>query len=292
MYGGNDQIFGGKGIKSKNNITADTSRMMVEMKSHTYQFLKSVMPSTKYPVERENEDLLALAQWSLEIFGLTAGEQSANRERFKKVAAKKQSNLYQWLSNLANTRGRVLSATADGYGLNILNPTETENVGHFVEGEAGFNPPQIEFDTSTIHNTYISSIRRAKKGYETRGFRDYGLPEQSYAYLDIPGATAGNLQEALEYAARKKYRDFFSFTFNPGGTLLNPKGELWAPGQVITLQAPSSRIFEDMDFLVRSTKYILDVDERRPELQLVPPWVYMLPEDAAAQQEKDLSMWG
>lgn len=291
IFAGDTQIFGGRFENSKNITQPDESRMSATARSHTFEVQKSVLPSTRYPVERENEDLYELCKWVVDIFGLDVEELSDNREKFKKVSCKKDQNLYEWLANLASTRGRVLSDTPNGYGFYIWNPQEAESVGRFVEGEAGFNPPEIEFDTTALHQTYITSARRTRRASDVKIFRDFNLTQQTYAYLDVQAATSGERQIALEYAARKKYREFFNTPFNPGGGLLNPQGDLWAPGQLVTLNCPSSRIFFDMDFLVRSVTYIVDIEEKRVELEIVPPWVYLRPEDAAEAQARDLSMW-
>lgn len=291
VFAGSKQIFGGKFENSRNITKAETSRMLASGRSHTRLLEKSVIPSTRYPVERENEDLFTVSDWAASFFGLSVTELSDNRERFKKVSAKKSQKIFEWLASLANTRGRVYAPTGDGYGLNIWNPQEVETVGRYVEGEAGFDPPEIEFDTTKLHNTYIGSARRARRAANIRGYRDYGFLETSYEYLDLQGTKPGDLQAAVEYNARKRYRDFFAVPFNPGGGLLNPQGDLWEPGQQITLRAPSSRIYFDMKFLVRKVTYVLDADARRVDLELVPPWVYLLPDDAAPLQERDLQMW-
>ena len=291
VFAGSKQIYGGKFENSRNITKADESRMLVTGRSHTRLLEKSVVPSTSYPVERENEDLYTLVDWASQFFGLYATELSDNRERFKKVSIKKTERIFSWLASLANTRGRVYGPTGDGYGLNIWNPAEVDTVGRYVEGEAGFDPPEIEFDTTKLHNTYIGSARRARSVANIRGYRDYGFPEISYEHLDLQGTKPGGLQDAVDYNARKRYRDFFTVPFNPGGGLLNPQGEIWEPGQQITLRAPSSRIYFDMKFLVRKVTYVLDADARRVELEIIPPWVYLLPDEAAELQDRDLMMW-
>jgi hypothetical protein len=284
LYIGEKQHFGGKFEKTKNITGIDTSRMAAAARTHTRLLHKSVIPSLNYPVERENQDLFQIMDWGTNIWGLYVEQLGDDTDVFKKVSAKKTEKVFSFFNRLANTRGRVLSPSNDGYGLIINNPLDGDSVGRYVEGEAGFDPPEIEFDTSGLQGTYLSSTRRASKAANLALYRDPNFPEQSYSYEEISGAKKGDIQAALEYVALKKYRDFFTVPFFPGGGLLNPQGDVWDVGQKITLNAPSSRIYQDMQFIVRSVTFDLDPDVRRATLEIVPPEVYL-------SQNIDLKMW-
>jgi hypothetical protein len=292
MYAGERNIFGGKFYTSRTVGAPADKSVITRAKSHTQKMFKSVLPSMAYPVEWENEDLLSICERACNIWGFTVEDLAGSNEKFKKVAFKKDQRIYDRLSELANVRGHVLGVTPDGYGFQIRNPqVQAPIVARFVEGEAGFTPPEFEFDTEALHNTYVGSSRSARKASNIRGYRDNSLQEQSYEYIELKGTNPAELQQSLEYNARKKYREFFETTFDPGGGLLNPQGDLWEPGQLITVKAPTSRLFTDTTFLVRMVRYNLDPGEESVDLGIIPPWVYAGIGQGFVEQQQALAMW-
>lgn len=292
LYGGDEQVFGGKFENSKNTSDPDSLSMEVSARSHTRILQKTALPSMQYPVEREKETLEQIAQWGTNVWGFYAESDNPTSEAFDKVAIKKDQKFYAWLADLANIEGRVLSSTNDGYGLVIRSPLQVaEAVGYYAEGKAGFTPPEFEFDTNKLHGNYIGTSKGARRAGNTSNYRDPNFAEQTYSHLDLQGTKKGRLGESVEYAARKVYRDFFTTDFDPGGGFLNPQGKLWAPGQYLTLRAPTSRIYKDTLFLVRSVKFHLGADSQRVTLGIVPPWVYAALGTGADEQAKSLAMW-
>jgi hypothetical protein len=139
----------------------------------------------------------------------------------------------------------------------------------------GFEPPKFQFNTANLFGNHIASIETPRRPDKIVTYKDPQFTENSYGYFEIKDSTVGDSQNAIQYEALKKYRDFFTVPIFPGKGILNPQGQPWLPGQTITIKAPSSMIYEDFDFLVRSVRYPLGSDEVRPVITIIPPQCYL-----------------
>jgi hypothetical protein len=275
LYIGSRQIFGGQVETMNPDPTPNARSMGTSARTHTRLFEKSVCPSMGYPVEREGESLLQICEWLASYFSLRIDPIDSPANPFKKASLDNSTKCWAFVSQLATTRRRVMNATDDGWGFRILSPLSGESVARFEEGVDGFEPPRFAFNTAELSNTYLATIETPEAPDQLIGYRDPSFPEQSYDFLSLKDAIAGDAQDALEYEARKRYRDFFTTEISPGQGILNPKGNVWNPGDLVTLKAPSSLIYEDFDFLIRYVKYTFGTRHQRVKLGIIPPAVYL-----------------
>lgn len=275
VFCGSNQVFGGKFEVTQPRSPIKERRVHAEARSHTLKIQKSNIPANKYPLEREGENLLQLAEWVSGIWGQRIEDLTGATEPFKKTSLGNGTKAFNWLMNLATTRARVMSPTADGFGLIIKSPENlAPSVATFTEGINGFEPPQPSYNTADLHGTYLATIDAGNNPGKLIVYRDPDFSEDSVAFENLTDADDSTAQAALEYAARKKYRNFFEMSMIASPGILNPLGNMWAPGQVITLNAPSAMIYNNFDFMVRTVDLNLGKSAVTPVLGIIPPEVY------------------
>jgi hypothetical protein len=272
IFCGSEQLFGGKFEQTEPQPSIEQDRVSAAARTHTLLIEKSVPPLAAYPLERENENLQQIAEWLCRFFGIGTNVVDATTEAFKKASMEGSSTkCWEYLSRLATTRERVMHASGDGRSLRIVSPSSSEAVARFEQGVDGFEPPKFKFNTAVLFGNHIASIETPRRPDRKVTYKDEQFTEESYGFVEIKDTDAGDAQEAIQYEALKKYRDFFSTPIFPGTGVLNPQGKPWKPGQTVTIKAPSSMIYEDFDFLVRSVRFPLGASEVRPVITIIPP---------------------
>lgn len=271
LFAGGEQIFGGTITK----ITPKTDAATIDFTAltHTNKIVKSVLPPNAYPLERENESLFQICEWACGLFGLSVIDEKNNSEKFKKAKIGQSEQIFSFLNKLAMMRSAVLAANNTGTGVVIKSPSIEKSVASFVEGVNGFKAPQFNYDMSLLCGEYFSAPGNARKPSKIVKFNDENFDEKTYGFISLDDSSEGNAQESLDYQALKKYRDFFSATMTPGQGLFNPNGDMWEPGQLVTVTAPSQLIYDPFDFLIRKIEY--DVYNESVILHIMPPAAYL-----------------
>lgn len=271
LFIGGKQLFGGK----VEQAIPVPGRAIVEVsaRSHTKTLLKSVIPAQAYPLERENETLFQIAQWACGIFGFTVENIDDAPGKFKKVAFENSGIVYTKLQELAQKKKRIISCSNDGKIIHIKKPVVGASAGRFEEGKDGFDPPVFPCNTAELHGNFLSVPEINNRPCKLVSYRNPSYDDGSVGYIDISDVPAGETQSAIEYQALKEYRDFFTSTFTPNNGVFNKNGNPWEPGQVVTINAPSSMIYKDFDFLIQKIEW--DLFNRKPVLTVIPPQAYL-----------------
>jgi hypothetical protein len=275
IFCGSQQLFGGKFEQVYPEPSIDQNRVAVAARTHTLLIEKSVAPLAAYPLEREKENLQQIAEWLCRFFGIGIDTIDAAEQIFKKASMEGSSTkCWEFLSRLATTRERVMHASDDGRSLRIVSPSSSEAVARFEQGVDGFEPPRFRFNTANLFGNQIASVETPRRPDRKVTYKDEQFEEESYGFFEIKDSTVGDSQNAIQYQALKNYRDFFTTPIFPGTGILNPQGKPWKPGQIVTIKSPSAMIYEDFDFLVRSVRLPLGVDEIKPIITIIPPQCY------------------
>ncbi len=274
IYIGNQQITGGK-FESV-NVIGTPKKKSVKVSGRTFTLIieKSNFPDTAYPLERENERLDQIVEWATAVFGLNSENQSEATSRFKKASCENETLVWDYLAPLATKSQRVLHASANGYGLEIVIPELSQPVARFEEGVDGFIAPQFTYNTADLFGNYLGVKESAKNPRNLKTFVDPFFEENSYKFFSLGDIDNGNVSDALKYEAIKSYRDYFTTSFGQAG-FTAPNGDLWQPGQIVTLNAPSEMIYNDFDFLIRFVKYVIGPTKKSVELGIIPSNVYL-----------------
>jgi hypothetical protein len=286
IFIGNEQVTGGKFESAPSIPRANKRAVSASGRTFTLVLEKSNFPDTAYPLEREKENLSQIAKWAFPKFGIEVDDLADNTSIFKKAAVKNsrrkrggdlseaQSTAWDYVAMLATKSQRVMHASANGYRIEIVQPTITQPVERFEEGIDGFEAPSFSYNTADLFGGYLGVKESANRPRNMKTFADPYFNETSYKFFSFDDVEDGNVSDALKYEALKSYRDFFTTSFSRPG-LLTRDGKLWKPGQIVTLNSPSAMIYSDFNFLIRWVKYIIGPTTKKVELGIIPPEVYM-----------------
>ena len=273
VYLGEDIVINGILYTIENEFSNSGIRKILEGATITANIVDSSLPP---PYEATKIKFIDRATTILEPFGIAVKIDSSVAsnlaEPFDRVTAEPNEKVFNHLATLARQRGVLLTCTPEGELL-ATKAAKGRPVASIQE-EA---PPQLEykirFDGRARFHTYRLLGETPKKHFISADANDLLVPSGRMIVETANESTAGNIQEAADWARSKRVADTMTFPI-PVYSWYDPKGNLWEPNTLVSITAPSMNIPDGFDMLIRSVQYDWSSSGTRAVLNVVPPTVF------------------
>ena len=227
--------------------------------------------------------------WSLEWWDVTLGQVAADllgnlgyRYKFltnppgifPEVVIEKVESYGAFLIRLAGQRSVLL--TSDEYGAVIfLKPSSTSKpVGIIEEAEPGPAEWECEFDARECFHSYsvVGQSGDADDPINSTAVDPNTPSSRTMTYIgeDVDAGSVGN---NAAWRRSKQIVKALSLPFTVPGWYA-PNGELWEPGQIVTVRSRFLGIPGGFNFLIKQTEHVFEEAGLSTTLQLLPPQTF------------------
>lgn len=274
VYLGGKIVVNGILYTIENEFASSGIRKNLEGATITANIIDSSLPP---PYEENKVTLKDRAEAILEPFGIAVrfdpSAVSAFAEPFERVTAEPTDKIFAHLAGLAKQRGALLTCNPEGELL-----VTKANKGKPVASIEEEKPPQLEykirFDGRARFNKYrVNGETPKRKTFIFAEAVDLVVPEGRLLVTKADDATAGNIQDAADWARSKRVADTLTIPV-PVYSWYDPNGELWEPNTIVSITASSMNIPDGFDFLIRSVEYDWSSNGTPAILNVVPPEVF------------------
>ena len=240
------------------------------------------MPTVgSYPLEFKGLNLQEIAERLIGPLGIALEFVGIPGPVFERVKAPPGQTISQTLWDLAKQRGFIMNDTPEGK----LRFSRVEAAGAPVARfEEGVQPlisvrPELNARQQYSHVTGLAPVTTGAKGARHTVVNPHVNGALRPYTSVIPDLESSELKAAVEALAGRMFSSTvrYQITLNAWNT---DSGELWAPGQIVELNAPSARVNQFYAFLIDAVVLSATPAGRRAELTLVLPGVYagLIPE--------------
>jgi prophage tail gpP-like protein len=274
VFIGNEQLLTGNQESVSFSAQPDSVTVASSGRSKTYIIVKSNIPTSAYPLERNNMTITQVLQdWLLPVFGLGLEINTDVGASFERVTASESQKTWPFVSGLAVQRGVVISNTPQGKVL-LTKPVQ-ESISSIEFGKtSGIENLTTTYDSSQRFGNYTGLAQSPGNGQLNSNIQDSTFEELSYKVFNPSDTTAGNIKNAVEWESAKAIRDALEITI-PQPSWINPQTKtIYKAGDYINLKAPQVAINSGFTFLVRSVLYKKEPERKTCELRLIPPQAY------------------
>jgi len=218
-------------------------------------------PVTALPLEFTKQGLRAIIKALADPFGLEL-EAFAETDRFDKVKLEPEGKVFDFLSDLAKQRNRVLTNTIDGK----LRCWTSVATGTPV---AEFSPQQCYSEI-----TGYASAKHGTKGSKFTApnpFLSDVLRPHSFTMQDTD---PGGAPEATRAKLGRMFAEMARWTIPDLPTWRDPQGDVWTPNKTVMLKAPGAMVYDWYEMLIRSVTIHDDAAKQSATLGVVLPGAF------------------
>lgn len=269
---GGKKLFNGTLLNVTPQTSADARLLNVTAYSRPGSMFDCTMPASALPVEYNGIALDEIARRMAQPFGIPVVFEGTTKPgaAFDQVSCSVEQTPGNFLSGLARQRDLVVGSNPDGALVFRQEPTGTP-VATLEEGDESiisvtprFNPQQFYSHVTGIEPSIVGI---AGGQYTVTNKLVKTLRPHNFT---IPDSKEGETVPATKAKAARMYGDAIVYTVSLPG-IRNPKGDLWAPGQRVTLLAPGAMIYSKYTFTIRSVAITRTANESSTTLTLMIP---------------------
>ncbi len=269
--------FNGTGIPTPPTL-APESRTQTVSAYNAPGVLQDCTPAgSAFPLEFEGVPLNIIADQLARPFGVKTVFAASAGEFFERVSIEPDTRIFQFLTELAQTRGLII--TDDVQGALVFNRPAPGGgkVAVLREGEAPLESVTPEIDARNYYS-HVTGFGAATVGDEGGDFtvvnpflrgtvRPYTYRVTNVQGKDVPLAVVAKTGRMISNAIRYRARV---------ATEVNPvTGRLWAPNTLVSLQSETVQVPRPYTFLVRAVDIVVNDRSRSAVLELVIPDGYL-----------------
>jgi prophage tail gpP-like protein len=270
IYVGGRRLFTGTGVSPSPGVSAEGRVVSWTAYSKPGVLQDCTLPPTA-PTEFNGQGLKEIAETIGATHGIAIKTPQDVGAVFDVVAVEPGVTSWQFLSKLAKQRGFILTDDEEGALVILKAGDDGDSVGFLQEGAEGLVSISPGFNgqafyssvTAVSENTYLNP----GGSYTAKNPRtDSNRPR----VIRSPDADGATVQSAAESALGRMFSDAVIYSATvPDWTA--PKGERWAPGQLVDVEAPGAMIYE------RYTLQVLAVSLTRNDAQTSTGLTLILP---------------
>lgn len=216
-------------------------------------------PPSVWPVEYDNLTLDQIATSVCEPFGLVPVFDAPVGAAFQRVALDAGEIIWMWLSDLAKQRGLIIRSNAEGQPL-FTQPQSEGPVARLIQGQ----PPITEIRPTFNPQEYYSHVTAHKptllgdNGGEYTAKNPFTEDVLRPFVFEPSDTEEGDVRVAAEAKLARMFANMVTWEIDVIGWR-TPGGQLFEPGQTVTLLAPAAMVYTETELLVR--EIILNRDD-------------------------------
>ena len=249
----------------------DGTVVRLEGFSRTADFIDS---NIKSPYEENNVTLRQRARKLAQAHGLKAIFRNDAGGPFDRVTAGETETAGAHVKKLARERGLLQSSTANGNLLYWEADVKSAPVATLEEGVSQMGRLRMKLDGRRMFNTYRVLSTTPFGNNPPVVVKDNTVPRSRIKTIRVQESMAGELDTAARWERNKAIADALTMTVPVIGWLNDRSPKPWDVNTKVTLVAPSIRVPNGFDFLIRSIEFEETESEKSAILNIVPPQVY------------------
>lgn len=229
-------------------------------------------PASAFPLEFNDQTLPDIASAIAAPFGVSAEFRGAAGAAFERVACEPGRRALEFLVDLAQQRGLIVSSTERGALLFWRSADTGAPVARLQQGEAPvlsvtpFFTPQQYYSHVTGLEPVIVGLEGAQYTAQNPRLRGVTRP-MTYTASDTEG---GDIKPAVEAKIGRMFGNAIAYSITLA-TWRDPSGALWAPNTTVRVTAPDAMIYEEYEFVIRSVEFVRHAAEETATLSLMLP---------------------
>lgn len=214
-------------------------------------------PIEKFPMEWENGNLITIANDLCLPHGIYCDFRAAPGPVFKRVDIQPGGVVLQFLADLAQQRGPVISSTAHG-SLLVWEGTQPGNpVARLEKGQPGVDI-KMEIDETRYYSSVTGTVpaRTKRNGSKIKGsgakltVRNPHANDEVRPYnVEFEDIDPGEIDTAVNALAGRIFSAIVSVPVEVA-TWLDDRGKIWEPNTTIMLKSPEDYIDDWYEFLI------------------------------------------
>lgn len=265
--------FTGTGIGVSPSVTPDQSIVGASCYALPGVLSDCTMPAASYPLEFNNVTLRTIASKMLAPFGLSAVFDASPGARFERVGCDPGRSVLDFLADLAKQRNLVIGNDPQGRLLFHQSPTLSSPVATLIESPIvsvtpAFNPREYYSHLTGIEPV---SVGLAGSQFTQRNPRLAGVIRPMT--FTVTDADAGVVSGAVKAKSGRMFANMVSYSVDLD-TWRTPAGDLWRPGNIVTLRAPRAMVYNPYQFEIRGVTRRRTDKSETATLDLIIPGAY------------------
>lgn len=270
---GSDRLFTGTLMNVAPNVSDTSKSVDVNAYSAPGVLADCNASAADYPLEFDFLDLKQIAEILVEPFGLSIRFDGDPGVVFEQVEIGPGTTVWAFLVSLAEQRDYVIGATDDGRLWFRQSLPRQAPVARLQGGIQPLSDLTPQFNPQRYFS-HVTGIEQLVIGVDNFGQFTVQNPRLSGAFRPSVFTVPDSFDIDIETATRSKAARFFAeaATWTARvGTWRTPNGQLWRPGDLITIAAPDAMIYTDYNLLVRRVELIAAGNTREAVLTLTIP---------------------
>jgi len=233
------------------------------------------LPASAFPLQFDGARLGDIAKTVADYFGIEVEFIGDQGPVFDRVAAEPTKKAYQFLTELAQQRGFIISSTPLGKLLFQKSVTGGKPVARLQQGSPPLMGVTPQFDAQQYYS-HITGLQPTVLGLPGSQFTGTNSRLQGVIRpltFEANDTTAGSIKEAVLAKAGRMFANVVSYLANVA-TWRDSAGLLWTPNTIITLLSPENMIYTESKFIIRSVEFTKTENSKIAVLNLVLPGVF------------------
>ena len=276
IYYGQDLIFTGVLLAPESSALPNRKELTITGYSKPGILNDCMMPITSFPLEFNNQKLDQITSVICKPYGIRVIFLSSSGNLFEKISLGIEDNVFNFISNLANQRG--LLVTNDEYGKLVFSKSTSDSpVASFKEGELPFIScsPSFNYQLFYSHITGVTPITPLKDSssftYENNYLVNKGILRNYNFVADDIGDS--DIKQTVLSKAGRMFGESASYELTIQGHR-DRNGNLYKKNTLITLFSPGAMIYTETEFLVKSLTMSRGIGGDATDFSLVLPGAY------------------
>jgi prophage tail gpP-like protein len=272
----NEPFFTGTLVGLEPERTAEESSATISGYSLPAVIQECTAPGSSVPHSWEKIGLRAITEAILAPFKLGVAMMGDEGAKFEKLALKEGKKIYEFLVELAQQRGMVISNTKGGdllYWRSVEpgNPVAriAEDVQALVKISAKFNAQ--EYYSEVTGFTPATRRKTGTQHTEPNPWLRTVLRPLSFHLDDID---KGDVVQATKAKLGRVFANMAAYSVENIPTWRDPNGHLWEPNTTLKLLAPSAMCYHESELIIRNVTLTQSSKKWTSALDLVLPGAF------------------
>lgn len=270
---GGELMFVGFAITPQPSLTADGKTITISCYSKPGVLSDCTPTLAGDQLEFKEVGLPEIAASLCAPFSIPVQFSAGAGSSFEQVACNPENKILSFLTTLAQQQNMVIGDTPEGR-LEFKRFTAGPTVGALRQGLSPLISAQPIFNAQQFYS-HVTGIGLGDVGEDTTRYTlaNIGAPSFRPLTFTAQDVDAGELVDAVQAKVGRMYADAIVYSVEVA-TWRTQQGDLWEPGQVVTLNAPDAFVYSDYDFMIKDVIMTRTDTSKTATLTLVLPQAY------------------
>jgi prophage tail gpP-like protein len=269
---GNELLFSGRMLTPHPRASADAVDVTVTAYAMPAVIADCMEPASKLPFEFRNLTLRQVISALIEPFDLRLYMTDDDGPPFDKVALKTDQKVHDFLVDLAQQRGLVLTSTPDGDLLCWKSRAGIAPVARLRDNQEPVTDIATTFNPQEYYSeiTGFAPVRGNKEGSKYTLQNPWLREVLRPASVHLQDVVPGDAPTATQAKMARMFGNMVSYVVDVA-TWRDPSARLWEPNSIVTLNAPSAMVYRETELLIRDVRLKQNAETTSASLGLVLP---------------------